>query len=211
MQFDERRGAVRAAQRRAQRRGVAADAGDAGGERLAFGIAGRQHVGRQLATERAAADAGNAIVAGLLGQEVDDLEGMFQLHALLAQGVGHFDAGQHADDAVETAPCHHGVAMRAGGDGLARGIAPGQRAYQVAAGIQAGRQARGLEFAAQPGARFVEQRRERAARPGDVGQGETGKGFDAGPEALGVQGRKLHRHCRFPQAWRGRRKRPSPF
>jgi len=115
---------------------------------------------------------------------------VFQLDAVFAQRVGNLDAGEHADDAVEPAAGHDGVAVRAGRDGLERRIASGQRADQVAAGVQAGGEASGFEFTAQPGARFVKQRRERAARPGHIGQGESGQGFDAGPEALGVQGRK---------------------
>ncbi|MNT25294.1 hypothetical protein D3C72_1608080 [compost metagenome] len=109
---------------------------------------------------------------------------------MLLQRVGDFNAGQHADDAVKAAPGHDRVAMRAGGDGFARGVAAGAGADQVAARIQPSRQARGFEFAAQPGARVIEQRRKGAARPGDVGQGELGQGFNAGPQAVGVEWRE---------------------
>ncbi|KAI1693725.1 hypothetical protein Ddc_22561 [Ditylenchus destructor] len=125
VQFDECGGAVGAAQGGVERGRVAADAGDALGQRFAVGVAGGQHVGAELAAERAAADARNSVVAGLFGQEVDDLEVVLQFDALFLQGVGDFDAGQHADDAVEAAAAGHGVAMRAGGDGLAGGVAAG--------------------------------------------------------------------------------------
>ena len=104
--------------------------------------------------------------------------------------VRDLDARQHADDAVVAAAAQHGVAVRAGDDGLARGVAAGARADQVAAGIQPRGKAGGLELLAQPGARLIEQRREGAPRPGLAGQGVAGQGFDAGPQTLGVQRRK---------------------
>ena len=88
--------------------------------------------------------------------------------AVLVQRVRDLDARQHADDAVVAAAAQHGVAVRAGDDGLARGVAAGARADQVAAGIQPRGKAGGLELLAQPGARLIEQRR--APRPGLAGQ-----------------------------------------
>ncbi|KAG0734081.1 hypothetical protein G6F23_012726 [Rhizopus arrhizus] len=163
MQFDKRRGVARAAQGGMKRRRVAADAGNALGQRLAVGVAGGQHVGRQLARERAAAHARDAVVAGFFGQEVDDFERMRQFDAVFLHRVRDFDAGQDADDAVETAAGHDGVAMRAGGNRLAGRVAPGAGADQVAARVQAGGQAGGFEFAVQPGASLVEQGRKGAA------------------------------------------------
>ncbi|KAG1247314.1 hypothetical protein G6F68_014256 [Rhizopus microsporus] len=104
--------------------------------------------------------------------------------------------------------------MRAGGNRLAGRVAPGAGADQVAARVQAGGQAGGFELAAQPGAGLVEQGRKGTARPRDVGQGKAGQRFNARPQAVGIErrkGRKFGESHRRPHAWRGRRKRPSPF
>ncbi|MCY1533577.1 hypothetical protein D9M68_689140 [compost metagenome] len=211
MQFDEGGGLAGAAQRRIQRRRVAADAGNALGQGFALRVARRQHGGVQLAAERAAADARRTIVAGLFGQKVDHLEWMFKLNAVFAQAVSDFNTGQHADDAVKAAAAHDRIAMRAGADGLAGRVPPGQRADQVAAGVQARGEARGLELLAQPGTGLGELGRKGAACPGNIRQGKAGQRFDARPQAFRVQGREFNGHGSAPQAWRGRRKRPSPF
>ncbi|KEH12681.1 hypothetical protein GY15_18765 [Delftia sp. 670] len=193
VQLHEGGRAAGAAQRAVQRLGPRADAPHAFGQGFALRVAGGQHGGVQLARQRAAAYAGDAVVAGLLGQEVDHLERVLQGDAVFMQAVRHLDAGQHADDAVEAPAHHHSVAVRAGGDGGAfcaarSGLGSRQAADQIAAFIQMHLHARGRELGAQPGAGLVELGREGAAGPGPVGQGEGGQGLDTAPKALGIDG-----------------------
>ncbi len=49
---------------------------------------------------------------------------MLQRDALFLQGMGNFDAGQHAYDAVKAPAAHYGVAVRAGNDGLGLRVTP---------------------------------------------------------------------------------------
>jgi hypothetical protein len=182
VQFHKGGRAAGAAQRAVQCLGPRADAAHAFGQGFALRVAGGQHGGVQLARQRAAAYAGDAVVAGFFGQEVDHLERVLQGNAVFVQAVRDLDAGQHADDAVEAPAHHHGVAVRSGGDGgaLHRAWGSRQAAHQVAAFIQMDLHARSLELPAQPGAGLVEFRGEGAARPRHVGQGEGGQGSPRG-------------------------------
>ena len=49
-------------------------------QRLAVGVAGGQHVGAELAAQGAAADAGDAVVAGFFRQKIDDLERVLDVY-----------------------------------------------------------------------------------------------------------------------------------
>src|SRR3546814_13713211 len=90
--------------------------------------------------------AGNSVVAGFFRQEINDAQRMFQRDALFLEGLRHFNAGEHAYDAVETSSAHHRVAMRAGNDGPGVGIASFAPADQVSGRIERAAQAGLFEF-----------------------------------------------------------------
>src|SRR3546814_15479274 len=90
--------------------------------------------------------AGNSVVAGFFRQEINDAQRMFQRDALFLEGLRHFNAGEHAYDAVETSSAHHRVAMRAGNDGPGVGIASRSEERRVGKECVSTCRSRGLPY-----------------------------------------------------------------
>src|SRR5690606_36267595 len=110
--------------------------------------------------KRPAADAGEAEVARLLGEEIDDLERVVEDDALLPQRLGDLEPGEHAERAVEAPARRHRVGMRTENDRPARRLAARQMPDEIAAGIARDREPRGRELLLQPGPALEEPWRE---------------------------------------------------
>ena len=112
MHLHEGREVPFAQQRSVERRRVSADLGNALGQRGAgWGFVG-QHGRAKVSGERPAADPRQAVVAGLLRQEINDIEIAPEPHPLVLIGVRHFKGGENPGDAVKTAPGGHRIRVR---------------------------------------------------------------------------------------------------
>ena len=117
VQFNGRRDVAGAHRGAGQGVGPATDADDGLGQGLAPGARGAHHRFGERARPDSAADAGDAVFAGLLGQEVDDPQRMAQRDAVVGQRRRDLDRRYDARDAVEPAAFGHGVGMRPDDDG----------------------------------------------------------------------------------------------
>ena len=96
--------------------GIAADAPQGVAQFFAAGPAEIEHFVVEYAGDPAAADARQPIFARLLGQEVDDLDGVPGPDARIAQRANNLEPGGDAGDAVEPSAGRHGIAVRSNGD-----------------------------------------------------------------------------------------------
>src|SRR6185312_6450429 len=151
-----------------------ADFGDAARQRLLFGLP-RQHFGLELASEAAAADAGEPKDRDFLGEEIDDLEVVLEGDVLVAQGAGDFEGCGNAGDAIEAAALGDSVRVRADHDAAAAGYPAPTAADEIAGGVDLRFEPRRLEAADQIFATGKEHRGEGAARPRPVRLGDGGK------------------------------------
>ncbi len=179
----------------------AAHAFDGRGQTLAPGCRIIQMRGCQPAGHGAAADAGEAEVARLLGQEIDQLDGVAMGLAAFLQHAQHLQPGQHAGDAVEASAVRDGVGVRAQHDRRRGRVGPPAASDQVAAAVDPARQPRRLETLAQPGPSFQEQRGKGAARERPARLGELGERHDIRPQALLVDTQGVRAHAGGRTNW----------
>ena len=166
----------------------AADALQPVAQRLAVGVAEVEVLGAERAGPDAAADAGQAVGARLLGKKVHHFEGVAQADAPVAERAGDLQPGEHPGRTIEAAPVRHRVGVRADHDRPQAGLRALHSPEKVATAVDPAAEARLLETPAEKGAAFQEARREGAAGPWPVGLGDGRERHQVAPQAPTVHG-----------------------
>ena len=157
-----------------------------------------KHPGIERADHAAAADAGQAVFARLLGQEIDDLDRMIKPYAGIAQGAHDFEAGRNACDAVEPPSRGDGIAVRAHRDHPERGVGTLKSPDQVTGGVDPHIETGLGKAPSEPSSAFEKQRPKRAAGVGMRRIGDLRERHHVAPEAIGVERQVGRGQVRLP-------------